>query len=411
MKKRTLIIIVSLLSSCSFLKAQKSSDELFKNAKEAAFDLKDYGKAKQFAIEALYISPAYADIEIFLGRVYTWNNQYDSARYHFLKVLSTAPINEEASIAYSDLEYWNDNYKEALNICNRALVVYPASEPLLLRKAKILNAAKKTTEASTITNGLLKNNAQDPAALVLAATIKDAAKVNILSISYANSSFDKQYDKPWQFASISYSRPTALGSVTGRINYANRFGNSGMQGEIDAYPHISKMFYGYLSFGYSDKAGVFPNYRAGFSLYANLPKSFEAEAGLRYLYFTSATYIYTFYAGKYYKNYLFSARTYLTPSYAGISQSYSLAARYYFRGANDYIGLSGGKGLSPDETNQVILFNSKNRFSSEQVSARFNHTFLKWNVISISAGLINQEYAPDVYGKELDVSVGLSHRF
>jgi YaiO family outer membrane protein len=411
MKKRSLIIIVSLLSSCLFLKAQKTSDELFKNAREAAFDLKDYDKAKQLAIEALYISPAYADIEIFLGRVYTWNKQYDSARYHFLKVLSTAPINEEASIAYADLEYWNDNYKEALNICNRALAVYPAYEPLLLRKAKILNATKKSAEASTIANQLIKNNKHDTAALVLAATIKDAAKINILSVSYANSSFDKQYDKPWQFASIAYGRNTKLGSVIGRINYANRFGNNGIQGEIDAYPHISKMFYSYLNFGYSDKAGVFPNYRAGFSLYANLPKSFEAEAGLRYLYFTSATYIYTLYVGKYYKNYLFSARTYMTPSNAGVSQSYTLAARYYFKGVNDYVGLSGSKGLSPDESNQAILFNSKNSFSSRQVSARFSHTFLKWNVISISAGLINQEYEPSVYGNELDVSVGLSHRF
>lgn len=410
MKNRSLIIIVSLLSSCLFLKAQ-TSDELFKNAREAAFDHKDYDKAKQLAFQALEISPAYADIEIFLGRIYTWNKQYDSARYHFSKVLGTAPINEDASIAYTDLEYWNDNYNAALNICNRALAVYPASEALLLRKAKILNATKKPAEASIITDQLLKNNNHDSAAMALAATIKNAAKVNMLSVSYANSSFDKQFDKPWQFASISYGRYTKLGSVIGRINYANRFGENGVQGEIDAYPHISKTFYSYVNFGYSDNVGVFPNYRAGFSLYANLPKSFEAEAGLRYLYFSSATYIYTFYVGKYYKNFLFSARTYMTPSNAGISQSYTLAARYYFKGADDYIGISAGKGLSPDENTQVILFNSKNRFSSEQISAKYSHTFLKWNVISISAGLINQEYQNSVYGNEFDVSVGLSHRF
>jgi YaiO family outer membrane protein len=360
---------------------------------------------------ALQNSPSYADVEIFLGRVYTWDNQYDSARYHFLKVLGTTPINEDASIAYADLEYGNDNYKEALNICNRALAVYPASEALLLRKAKILNAIKKPAQASRITAQLLKNNDHDSAALDLAATIKDAAKVNILSVSYDNSSFDKQYDKAWQFSSISYGRYTKFGTVIGRINYANRFGDNGVQGEIDAYPHISKTFYSYLNFGYSNNVGVFPNYRAGFSLYANLPKSFEAEAGLRYLYFTSATYVYTFYVGKYYKNFLFSARTYLTPSDEGISQSYTLAARLYFKGADNYVGLSAGKGLSPDETNQVISFNSKNSFSSKQVSARFSQTFLKWNVILISAGLINQEYQAGVYGNELDLSIKLSHRF
>jgi YaiO family outer membrane protein len=398
------------LSSSSLVKAQ-TSDELFKNSREAAFDLKDYDKAEQFALLALQISPSYADVEIFLGRVYTWDDQYDSARYHFLKVLGTTPINEDASIAYADLEYGNDNYKEALNICNRALAVYPASQALLLRKAKVLNAIKKPAEASMITAQLLKNNDHDSAALDLAATIKDASKVNILSVSYDNSSFDKQYDKAWQFSSISYGRYTKFGTVIGRLNYANRFGENGVQGEIDAYPHISKTFYSYLNFGYSNNAGVFPNYRAGFSLYANLPKSFEAEAGMRYLYFTSATYIYTFYIGKYYKNFLFSARTYLTPSDAGISQSYNLAARYFFGGADNYVGVSAGKGLSPDETNQVILLTNKINFSSKQVSARFSHTFLKWNVILLSAGLINQEYGPAVYGNEFDFSIKLSHRF
>ncbi|HXB44954.1 MAG TPA: YaiO family outer membrane beta-barrel protein [Puia sp.] len=409
MHKRT-IIIISLLSASSFLRAQ-TCDELFKNAKVAAFDLKNYGEAKQLALQALEKSPSYADVEIFLGRVYSWNNQYDSARYHFLKVLSTAPISEEASIAYADLEYWNDHYEEALRICNNALAVYPASEALLLRKAKILNATKNPKEASNITNELLKNNKHDSAALAFSSKLKDAAAVNILSISYDNSSFDKQYDKPWQFASISYGRYTKLGSVFARVNYANRFGENGIQGEIDAYPHINKTFYSYVNFGYSNNVGVFPKYRAGFSLYANLPKSFEGEAGLRFLYFTSSTFVYTFYLGKYYKNFLFSARTYITPSNVGVSQSYTLAGRYYFKGADDYVGLSAGQGISPDDTNQAILFNSKNNFSSKQVFARFSRTFLKWNVILISAGLINQEYQPSVYGNELDMSIKLSHRF
>jgi YaiO family outer membrane protein len=413
MNKRTLIII-SLLSASFLLKAQTpvSADELFKNAREAAFEDKNYDKAKQLAYQALEISPAYADIEIFLGRVYAWNKQYDSARYHFSKVLNTDPINEDASIAYADLEYWNDHYEESLNICNRALAVYPASEALLLRKAKNLNATKHFREASIITSQLLKINKHNTAALALALSLKDAVAINKISISYDNSSFDKQYDKPWQLASISYSRHTKLGSITARMNYANRFGSNGLQGEVDAYPRISKMFYCYVSVGYSDNVGVFPKYRGGFSLYANLANSFEAEAGLRYLYFTSATNVYTASIGKYYKNFLFNARTYITPSNGAVSQSYSIAGRYYSKGADDYIGLSMGTGISPDDNNQNIQFNNKlNKLSSKQISASFSHTFLKWNVISISAGLINQEYKPSVRGNQFNLSAGLSHRF
>jgi YaiO family outer membrane protein len=413
MNKLTPIIGFLFLSS-SFVTAQTplSSDELFKNARTAAFDDKNYDKAKQLAFQALEKSPTYADVEIFLGRVYTWNKQYDSARYHFSKVLDTDPINEDASIAYADLEYWEDHYEEALEICNRALVVYPASGELLLRKAKNLNALKNYREANIITSQLLKTDKHNTAALALASTIKDAVAINKISISYDNSSFDKQYDKAWHLGSISYGRKTKFGSIITRMNYANRFGTSGVQSEVDAYPHISKTFYSYVSFGYSGNVGVFPKYRAGFSLYANLPKSFEAEVGLRYLYFSSPTNVYTASVGKYYKSFLFTARTYITPSNGEVSQSYSIAGRYYFKGADDYIGLSLGTGISPDDNNQNIQFNNKqNKLTSKKISASFNHTFLKWNAVALSAGLINQEYQPSVKGNQLNLSVGLSHRF
>lgn len=413
MNKRTLIILF-LLSISFFIKAQNtlSSDELFKEARNAAFEDKNYDKAKLLAHQALNISPSYADIEIFLGRVYAWNKQYDSASYHFLNVLKTTPINEDASIAYADLEYWNDHYAEALNICNRALAVYPASEELLLRKAKNLKALKNYREATIITRQILKANHHNAAALALAISLKDAVAINKITISYDNSSFDKQYDKPWQLASISYGRHTKIGTIIARMNYANRFGSNGLQGEVDAYPRISKMFYCYASVGYSDNAGVFPKYRGGFSLYANLPKSYEAEVGLRYLYFTSATNIYTAAIGKYYKNFLFNARTYITPSNGAVSQSYSIAGRYYFQGADDYIGLSVGTGISPDDNIQSIQFNNKlNKLSSNQASASFSHTFLKWNIIFLSAGIINQEYKPSVRGNQFNLSAGLSHRF
>ncbi len=396
----------------SFAQNPISSDDLFKSARHAAFEEKDYEKAKEYARQALQISPTYADVEIFLGRIYTWNKQYDSARFHFEKVLNNLPISEDASVAYADLEYWNDHYPKALIICNNALEVYPASEPLLLRKAKILNAAKNYSEASKVVTTLLKVNNRNTAGLSLASRLKDATAINKISLSYENSSFDKQFDKAWNLAALAYTRQTKLGSVTTRLNYANRFGKNGMQVELDAYPRISKTFYSYVSVGYSDNVGIFPKYRAGASLYANMPKSFEAEVGIRYLYFESATNIYTLYVGKYYKNFLFGARTYLTPSAYNVSQSYILSTRYYFKSADDYIGVTVGSGISPDETNQNIQFSTKqNKLRSKRISFDFNHTFLKWNVMSIGAGLINQEFRPLIKGNQLNISAGLSHRF
>ena len=412
--KKLIFIFFLFLTASSFVDAQNqlSSDELFKEARNAAFGNKDYDKAKELAYEALAQSPGYADIDIFLGRIYAWTHEYDSSRNRFTKVLEANPSNEDASVAFADLEYWNDHYQTSLDICNKALTYHSQSEDLLLRKAKNLKALKQYKEAGLITDELLQKNQQNTAAHALATSLKDETSVNKITISYENSSFDKQYAEAWHLGSISYGRHTKFGTVIGRINYANRFATGGLQAEVDAYPHISKTFYAYVNFGYSGNSSVFPNCRAGFSLYANLPNSFEAEAGLRYLYFTSATNIYTAAIGKYWKNFLFTARTYITPSVSDVSQSYSINARYYLKGADDYIGLTLGTGISPDDNNQNIQYSNKqNKLSSKKISASFDHTFLKWNIISISAGLINQEYQPSVKGNQFNFSLGLSHRF
>ena len=92
---KPILILLFLLSFSFLVRAQSavSSDELFKDARNAAFQDNNYSKARQLARQALAISPAYADIEILLGRLYTWDKHYDSARYHFSKFLSADTVN------------------------------------------------------------------------------------------------------------------------------------------------------------------------------------------------------------------------------------------------------------------------------------------------------------------------------
>ena len=100
-----IVIAVSIVSLGTVAQDSTSSDGLFQMARKAAFDEKNYPKAIELSKRALTISPQYSDIRIFLGRVYTWSNQYDSAKAAFEYVLNYAPDNEDASAAYTDLEY------------------------------------------------------------------------------------------------------------------------------------------------------------------------------------------------------------------------------------------------------------------------------------------------------------------
>lgn len=410
-----LIFTLSLLTVCQHLNAQTdttTSDGLFQAARKAAFDEKNYPLAKHYSIKALDISPKYWDIKVFLGRLYTWDKQLDSARQCFDAVLNAQPDYEDASVAYTDLEYWNDNNEAALKKAEDGLKYHLESKDLLLRRAKVLTAMRRYKEAGTDVDKVLKEDKKNADALAIASHIKDLRSLNQLGLSYDYVYFDKGFGSrdPWHLASIDYTRRTSIGSVTGRINYANRFNENGVQFEADAYPHISKTFYSYLNVGYSNNVGVFPQWRAGFSLYANLPKSFEAEAGIRYLYFTSPTNIFIAYLGKYYKNYLFGVRTYLTPDNKTVSQSYNVLGRYYFGGADDFIGLTLGTGISPDDRLLNQQLDSKYKLKTYKAALDFRHA-IKRNIITLDFSVINQEYRPGTKGNQIQAGLGYIRRF
>jgi len=412
-KKYLLLLIPILLALPKVIVAQEelSSDALFQQARQAAFESKDYPKAIRLSKKALQKSPDYTDIETFLGRLYTWTDQPDSARAVFEVIMQKKPGNEDASFAYASLEYWNNNSEKALSIAENGLSTNPNSSDLLLIKAKILNSLNKLEEANNTIVLLLKKDPKNTEARAFGERLKENSTPNKVGLSYDFVHFDKQFNDPWHLVSIDYGRQTKLGSITGRLNYANRFAESGVQGELEAYPRISKTFYSYLGLGYSGDVGIFPKYRSGFSLYANLPSAFEAEAGIRFLHFSDNTTVYTAALGKYIKNYWLNFRTYLTPSGSNISQSYSLNLRYYYGGSDDYFNLGAGTGISPDETSNNILLNSGYKLRSNNISASFKHLFNKKNVVTLSSSWQNQEYRRDTRGNQINIGISYQRRF
>ena len=418
-KKRIILFFFTLLSlsATTFAQESLSSDSLFRLAREAAFDKKNYPLAVQLCHFALKKSPDYNDIRVFLGRVYTWTDKIDSARVEFLSILKRNPDFEDASVAITDLEYWNNNSSAALDYCNQGLQYHPDSKDLLLRKIKILKSGKKYIEAYQIATMTLQKDPSNTTIRALMLDINDASSLNKASVGYDLTWFDSGYGdylhkSPWQIITVEYARYTPLGSIIGRVNHGTRFGNSALQAEIDAYPRICKGLYAYTNVGISDISSVFPHYRVGTSLYATLPKSFETELGFRYLKFSSSTWIYVGSLSKYYKNYWFSARVTLVPGEYNISHSYTAISRYYFGGSDDYLSVSVNYGISPDDTNANLAYNNASyKLISKGVSLGYKRSIKKMNILSFSTSLYNQEYKVGQKGNQIDVSVSYQRRF
>ncbi|MEN9686245.1 MAG: hypothetical protein RLZZ28_2031 [Bacteroidota bacterium] len=410
-----------ILSTCflitglgtAFAQDTTSSDGLLIEAKKAAFEKNDYEQAKKYLHKALKISPDYADIRIFLGRIHSWTKNYDSAKYYFNSVLLKTPDYEDASSALTDLEYWNNHNEAALQVCTEGLKFHPAAEPLLIKKAKILNDMRRYAEADITVHEAIQINPKNPESRALSNRIRGFSSLNQLGISYDYETFDKQFDAPWHLVALDYRRITGIGSVIGRVNYSNRFKESGTQFEVDAYPHISKTFYAYVNLGFSDNVGVFPNWRGGFSLNANLPGSFEADLGFRYLKFSGdPTWIYTAYLGKYVKSWLFGLRTYITPSTfaSTASTSFTASARYYYASPDDLIGLAAGYGISPDDRQNSIQLEAT-PMKSYRASVLFRKKLSPQTVLISDFGWANTEYLPNTKGNQYQISIGWLYRF
>lgn len=388
-----------------------SSDELFVQAREAAFKQKDYPKAIAICRQALSISAGYTDIRVFLGRLYFWNGQTDSSRLTLDRALKENPGHEDAALAAASIAYFTDRYNDALAYCETGLQHHPKSPDLLLQKAKILTATREYKAAARLTDTLLSIDPKNTDARALAARIRDFSSANRIGISYDYTHFGKQFDDPWHLVSLDYGRSTKYGSVIGRVNYTNRFKTNGVQFEVDAYPSIAKNFYAYVNFGYSPDESVFPKYRGGFSLYANLPKGFEADAGFRYLNFGSDTWIYTGSLGKYYKNFWFNLRAYVTPNHDRISHSYAFTTRYYLGGADDFAHISIGTGISPDDRAQAIQLNSNYKLLTHKISGGYRFTHKKLNVFLVNLGYARVEYLPETKDNQITAGIGYQRRF
>jgi YaiO family outer membrane protein len=395
---KTLFLILGLLANCS-ISAQVDtlslgSDELFAIARNEAFN-GSRAKARVYLKTVLDFSPTYAEVRVFLGRTYAWDDQYDSARVAFSTVIDQDPNYMDAYSALADVEFWDDKPEMALKVVQSGLKRDANNEVLLYKKAKALVALDKKIEAALVLDMLLSINPSNEDARSLKNKIKEDSIKNSIALNYNNDLFSDVFD-PAHYANLQYGRVTSKGSLFFRGNYSKRFGTTGYQGEVDFYPSLGKGLYMYLNYGYATST-LFPEHRIGAELYFKLPKSFEGSVGFRYLYFarSSTATLYTATLGKYWRNYWFSARTFITPNESGVSNSYIIMARRYFADAENFLGLTTGFGYSPDQRFQSVEDGDIITLKSRKIGLEYQRTVgFRWR-LNLSYQLAQQQFVFD----------------
>lgn len=408
------IILLSVFLYASpplFAQARFDTDSAYRVAREFAFSGKR-AEARIILRKLLDVKPENAEMQTLLGRTYSWDRKYDSARMEITQVLSYSPKNEDATNALLDTELWSDNYSAALLLSEKALKeIDPRSEEFLLKKTRALYNLKKYKEAFTTVQELLKINRKNEKAISLAESIKKETRINKIGVSYDYDRFSSAYS-PWTGVSAFYSRKTKyLGRVIGRVNYAKRFNDPGVQYEADMYPKLTKRMYSYFNAGFS-QADIFPSFRFGISLYRSFPNSFEGEIGMRYLKFNTSTFIYTGSVSKYISNFLFSLRPTFIPDTLGFSKSVSLLFRYYLKGSSDnHLTLTLSTGIAPDQFNKDLTLSRTPNVGSKAIGIGLQHVLLKQLIINTGAVFRKNEYRKGLFRNNFNFSTGVEMFF
>lgn len=399
-------------SPAGILAQQLDVDELFRRAlrlgREGRFD-----EARPICLSILEQAPEYHDVRVFLGRLHLWQHEYEAGRRELQTVLKQVPDHGDALNAMIDAELWSGHPDAALEYCNRGLAYHPDNPDFLWKKSRILFLREDYHAAADTLRRLLSIDPEHAEALRMDRQIQSSVRHMEFSQTYRLDLLDRKTQdlQPWHFFSLDIAYHAGFGPLIGRVNYASRdYGagrTNGTQFELDSYPVFSERFYAYLNAGYSDSA-IFPRYRLGGELYANLPKAFELSAGLRYLEFEDArVYIYTGTLGKYYKDWWFSFRPSFSSDTVGSGFSGLLWIRRYFRSTDEYIGLLAGFGNSPIELN---FLEDIERYSSYQIGLEFKKPLSGAILFRGHIRYEREEYQPDTFGNRFVLYLRLEER-
>ena len=238
-------------------------------------------------------------------------------------------------------------------------------------------------------------------------TVPDELR-NRFAVEYGYTAFQDDATDPWHQATAELAVRTRGGTWVGRTSWADRFGETGVQLEADAYPRLSPRTYLYLNAGWSD-AVIFPRWRAGAELYGSMRGGWELSGGARRLWFSdTGVTLLTGSVGRYAGSYYLSARPYVTPRDGDTGVSGSLLVRRYFGAPDSHATLVVGAGSTPSE---APLEFEVERLTSQRVTLYGRHPLARRLGVRWSAGWEREEIVEGADRTRLSAGAGLEARF
>lgn len=304
--------------------------------------------------------------------------------------------------------------KEALALLDNEIAKDPSNTTLLYKKAAIyadLGEWNKSDDALNQIALLQPNNAKANKLRKIVDEKKQAEPHNELGFDI-NEAYVSDLAAHWNYTSVHYYRLADAGKFGGHINYARRYGNTGVQYMLEAYPKLSKNIFATLTVGYANTNQIlYPNLQYMIEGYIDTANGFEfslGQGGQKFIRFDNQKiFNYTGTIGKYVGNsFVWFRPHYFTPKSTGF---YELGFRKYFSDADNYLSFIVGAGRLPDigdlpPLDQMIIITQKGIGMNGQVSMT-KTVFLKYGI-----GYVKQSFPTGLTREITDGSVGVVWR-
>ena len=401
-----LLILLAAPFSVTLAQDLENPDDLFAEARIAAFEQEDYTTAIRLAIRALEIAPGYLDIKEFLGRVYLWNNQRTLAKNTLTQVLEQDPSRSLSRGTLADIYIEEGDYGAAITLLTEGLKNAPTNVDFLFKKGLALELTDKPELAIGYYRRVEELQPSHPFVgdRISNLEVNQLSWEAISSITY--SSFDSDLD-PWITGEAGVVRKNSFGAVGLNVRYGSQFSTTDQEVELFAYPVISDKSYSYANVAFSSN-NFFPKYRFAGSFFYTFPRRFEGEIGFRRLSFENDDVnIVTASLFKFTTKYRLAIRNYVTldksANYTGI-----LLAGRYFGSIENFVELRAGYGSAAGNFNSVGDINRLNSFeASVQFQKEISHRFQAF----AEAGYFKEEFGAGIERRRYQSRLGCSIKF
>ena len=331
--------------------------------------------------------PRDVDARLLLGSILSWDGRYNEARSELGRVLEGSPDYADAILALVNVEFWDDHPEKAEVVAHEALRRHPENIDFLLAEAKALKKLNRKAEARRLVEDFLQTQPKNRTVKALRAELLEDIEDWTVSINHSNTWYSDRRSI-FEEDRISVKHLTGFGSVFARFYQANQYSLRSNLFEVEAYPRIRRGTYAYVAAAFSPDAQLYAHYRVAGEIFQSFPKGFEASAGYRTFHFSSNVNMLTGSIGKYYGNWLYTVRTYVTPDQVGTSRSFQLSARRYFGDGERYMTFRYGTGASPFE---VRSLNEIGILHSNSFAFDYNRRFRRHWALNFLTGISQED--------------------